>query len=332
MQLSSLQGQDRVLSYLEAMINRDRLHHALLFVGQDGIGKRTAAKALANRLVCGSSPGLDACGRCGHCVRFREGTHADYLVVERATKSDGSLEKMIKVEQIRNIQRSLALKSFEGGKRVVAIFDADRMNSSTANALLKTLEEPPDGVSFILTSNSLSSLLPTIISRCQMIRFAPLSAESLTKIGHAQEEIGELDLVSAIAQANGSASRLLRLLSPEVDAFRLECRQRIESLSAHGTAADVLEFAEKDASDKQRVVPYLVLDLLQHWYRAALVSRYSPDSNEELVTRTTAPQHQVMNFLGLIDQIREELNTNQRNTRIAMEEVWFEVARLEMNS
>lgn len=332
MHLSSLKGQDRVLSYLGAMINRDRLHHALLFVGQDGVGKRTAAKALANRLVCASPKDLDACGQCGHCIRFREGTHADYLVVERGTKSDGSLEKMIKVDQIRNIQRSLSLKSFEGGQRVVVIFDADRMNSSTANALLKTLEEPPESVSFILTSNSLSSLLPTIISRCQMIRFAPLSIESLTKIGNALGEIGEVDRVSAIAQANGSASRLHRLLNPEVDAFRLECRERIGSLSAHGSAADVLEFAEKDASDKQRVVPYLVLDFLQHWYRSALVSRYSLESKEDLVTRTTAPQHQLMNFLGLIDRIREELNTNQRNTRIAMEEVWFEVARLEMNS
>ena len=332
MHLSSLKGQDRVLSYLEAMINRDRLHHALLFVGQDGIGKRTAAKALAQRLVCASPNGLDACGQCGHCIRFGEGTYADYFVVERATKSDGSLEKMIKVDQIRNIQRALSLKSFEGGKRVVAIFDADRMNSSTANALLKTLEEPPEAVSFMLTSNSLSSLLPTIISRCQMIRFAPLSTDSLTKIGNALGEMGDVDMVSAIAQANGSASRLLRLLNPEVDAFRLECRARIKSLSAPGSAADVLEFAEKDASDKQRVIPYLVLDLLQHWYRAALVSRYSLESNLELVSRTTAPQDQVINFLGLIDRIREELNTNQRNTRIAMEEVWFEVARLEMNS
>ena len=329
MRLSEVQGQSQVLSYLENVLRNERLHHGLLFAGQDGVGKRTTAQRLANRLLCSQPNGLDACGTCGHCIRFHEGTHADYLVVQRAQKSDGSLEKVIKVDQVRNMQRMLSLKSFEGGVRVILILDADSMNSSTANALLKTLEEPPQGAFFILTSNATSALLPTVVSRCQLVRFAPLSTEALSHIASGFSVDNAGDLSSAIKRSNGSASRLVTMLDPDVLSLYEECARRIERLGKDGTAIDALEFAEKDAGDKQKRAPYLVIDILQNRYRDVLVQQHA-DVGESMTPVAILKIHQeLVEFLSRLDRIRSELNSNQRNMRIAMEEIWFGVAQLE---
>lgn len=329
MLLSQVRGQERVLTYLENMLGNDRLHHGLLFAGQDGVGKQTTAKAFANRLLCSQPAGLDACGRCGHCIRFGEGTHADYVVIERLQKSDGTVEKMIKVDQVRALQRTLSLKSFEGGTRVILILDADRMNTSTANALLKTLEEPPEDSVFILTSNATTALLPTIISRCQLVRFAPLTESALLDIVSERTLDPSIDLSGVISQANGSASRLNTLINVDIQDFRKECLVRIEQLARSGSDIDVLDFAEKDAADKKRQAPYLVLDLLQHRYRNALIKPHRDNAITSGDSNTRAPQAQILSFLNDIDRIRSELNSNQRNPRIAMEEVWFGVAQLE---
>ena len=332
MQLSQVRGQERVLTYLENILGNDRLHHGLLFAGQDGVGKQTVAKAFANRLLCRQAVGLDACGNCGHCIRLSEGTHADYLLIERAYKSDGTQEKMIKVDQVRTLQRTLSLKSFEGGTRVILILDADRMNASTANALLKTLEEPPENSFFILTSNATSALLPTIISRCQLIRFSPLDTTALAEIASNMSVDPALDLAAVVHEANGSASRLVTMLDADIQDFRAQCMERIKHLGNLGTSVDVLDYAEKDAADKQRRTPYLVIDLLQHWYRNVLIEDYTVGSPARTVSRTKAPQSHILSFLGDLDRIRAELDTNQRNIRIAMEEVWFGVAYLEKRS
>ena len=323
MRLSNVRGQDRVLSYLENVLSRSRVHHGLLFAGQDGVGKRTVAQGLAKRLLCSQPSGLDACGQCGNCLRFKEGTHADYLVVQRHQKADGTFDKMIKVDQIRSMQRTLSLKSFVGGVRVIFILDADTMNASTANALLKTLEEPPEDSFFILTSNATNALLPTIVSRCQLVRFSPLSADALTAIFRlAIPDSGPLD-EAIIAQANGSASRFAMLNDTNVQSLYAECDKRIERLADSGNAIDVLEFAEKDASDKQKKAPHLFIDLLQQRSRDVLVHQMgtdgiSPISSEDILV-----------FLNRLDRIRSELFSTQRNARIAMEEVWFGVAHLE---
>ena len=335
MNFSDIYGQHRAIEQITTALSSSRIHHALLFTGPDGIGKRTLATVVAQRLLCAEASDNGPCNACGSCVRFVEKTHADFLVLGLELKSDGTLEKMIKVDQIRGLQKKLALKPFEGGGRVVLITDAERMNPSTANALLKTLEEPPADTVFLLTSNTPSSLLPTVVSRCQSLRLAPLSSAALRRI--ALRHVAQpTELVEhAIESAEGSISRLLRFLDEDAAAVRTRCFERIEALRTGAGAGAVIQYAEQDAADKKRSVSGLVLDVLQSWYRRALVSRYVSDTSTNtlgLAHNKTLRSDDIMALLGLIDRVRQGISSNQRNVRLAMEEVWFFVEAMENKS
>jgi DNA polymerase-3 subunit delta' len=163
----------------------ERLPHALLFVGPAGLGKRALAEALAARLLC-DAPRADghACGHCEPCLWRISGNHPDLqrVVPEAealvASEADGAAEAggkaastQIRLDQIRELQAALSVTGHHGTRRVVLLDPAEAMNGVTANALLKLLEEPPEGCVFVLVSSSPRTLLPTIRSRCQQWHF-----------------------------------------------------------------------------------------------------------------------------------------------------------------
>ena len=328
MNFAEIYGQDRAIDQLKTAFGSGRMHHAILCSGPDGVGKRSVAWVLANLLLCQAPVNADPCLVCGACRRFAEETHADFITVGLLHKSDGSTEKMIKVDQIRALQKKLALKSYEGGRRIILIMDADRMNPSTANALLKTLEEPPSDTVFLLTSNAPSSLLPTVVSRCQSLRFSPLSNEVLTKI--ATLKLGhELSHIEPILDmADGSISRLIHLLDDDMRSLYDRCKTRILALRDGAGAPAVIEYAEQDAADKKRVVPQRVLELLQRWYRKSLMSRHGSVGEAEHLNSRLDPKA-ILETLAVIDTNRTGIRSNQRNARLAMEEVWFHVEAME---
>ncbi len=191
MPFSEIIAQDRALSPLRSALRRGALHHAYLFGGPAGVGKSRAARLLAQAANCDGGVGGpggfrdDPCGACGPCRKIRKNIHPDVLVVaeERAMAKAGTWEpkggrspsKDIVVDQVRDVvDRRLALKRFEGRRRFVIVDPADAMNPQAQNALLKTLEEPPDDTTLVLVAASPDSLLPTIRSRCLRVSFAPL--------------------------------------------------------------------------------------------------------------------------------------------------------------
>ncbi|MFT4171015.1 MAG: DNA polymerase III subunit delta' [Rhodocyclaceae bacterium] len=167
----------------------ERLHHALLLIGPHGSGKRRFAELLAQRLLC-TSPLADgfACGQCPACRWFADGNHPDMhrMVPESAEEDDGEGESegkkekkksnQIRIEQVRDMQGLLEIGGHQGGRRVVLIDPAEAMNVPTANALLKSLEEPPIDAVFLLVCHAPGQLLPTIRSRCQAWVFPKPSA------------------------------------------------------------------------------------------------------------------------------------------------------------
>jgi DNA polymerase-3 subunit delta' len=159
---------------------RARLPHALLIRGREGVGQFELAMAFAQFLLC-EQPAADgqACGRCAACIWFGQGNHPDFRLLQPESM-DGDEEgetiadlkkksDQIRIEQVRDLQRFLAVGTHRGGLRVVVLHPADAMNVSTQNAVLKSLEEPPPDTLFMVVTSSPHRLLPTIRSRCQDI-------------------------------------------------------------------------------------------------------------------------------------------------------------------
>lgn len=174
--------QTKALERLAAMLRSGRFPNALMFLGADGLGQDRAALCFAMAANCkepGSRLGLNRlgglfgdhspCGRCPSCRKILSGNHQDFLSIRR----DGAF---VKIAAVRGLVSSLSMRLGEGRQRFAVIHDAARMNKESANALLKNLEEPPARTTFILIAAQTADLLPTLVSRCQPVRFLPVSS------------------------------------------------------------------------------------------------------------------------------------------------------------
>ncbi len=181
--MTGLLGHDQQLAALRSKISDGKLHHALLLAGPRGVGKATFARVAAAMIVDpdGNQSGLT-----------KAGTHPDILTITRPNKDaeeqlaaidpDGEKKRSINVKQIRKLLSMLANKPALSSKRAVIVDSADEFEVGASNALLKSLEEPPDGCHFLLVTHSSDRLLPTIRSRCQMLRFEPLDSEKMRTV------------------------------------------------------------------------------------------------------------------------------------------------------
>ncbi|MFR2950538.1 MAG: ATP-binding protein [Collinsella intestinalis] len=167
--LAKLDTQPRVRDFLARAVTSGRASHAYLFLGSPGSGKLDAAWALAQALLCGEDGVSGACASCDDCGRVARRTHPDvhYFAPESAT---GYL-----IAQTRELLEDVALAPIRARGKVYIVDRAEQLRANTANALLKTLEEPPAGVTFILLGSSADVMLPTIVSRCQCVPFRPLA-------------------------------------------------------------------------------------------------------------------------------------------------------------
>ncbi|HET9131193.1 MAG TPA: DNA polymerase III subunit delta' [Terriglobia bacterium] len=189
MAFDSFIGNRKNIERLQVKLRQGRFPHGLLFSGPEGIGKRTCALMVAKALNCANAADGEFCGACSQCHKIDAGTHPD--VIHIGLEEEAS---EIKIAQVREATRMLDFRPLEGRSKVFIIDPANLLNISSANALLKALEEPPDNSYFILITNNLHALLPTIRSRCQSYAFTPLSLDELRKYGTLQGSIDELTL------------------------------------------------------------------------------------------------------------------------------------------
>ncbi|KAF1297078.1 DNA polymerase III subunit delta' [Enterococcus sp. JM4C] len=165
-------NQPIVFTQLQKSFEHGRLAHAYLFEGESGTGKHEASIWLAKHLFCSNLQNNQPCNQCNNCQRIERSEHLDVQSIEPEGQT-------IKVDQIRKLQSEFSRSGFETKQKVFIIKDADKMNSSAANSLLKFLEEPVGQFLAILETDSVGRILPTIQSRCQILHFQPLSKELL---------------------------------------------------------------------------------------------------------------------------------------------------------
>ena len=215
MSFADVIGHNQPKKLMQAAISSNRLAHAYLFYGEDRIGKRLLAIRVAQALLCDvvSDP-ADGCGTCRSCVQIESRTHPDFSVIHPDPEQT---TPQIKIEQIRDLEQQIIYRPLIGDRKICVIDDADRMTIGAANALLKTLEEPPDHSLFLVVSSRAFALPATIRSRCQTLRFA---APAQTQIEAALILRRNLPPADARFLAILSEGRIGEALDSDVDAMK----------------------------------------------------------------------------------------------------------------
>jgi DNA polymerase-3 subunit delta' len=318
MPFSRIIGQDRIIAILRRSLAAERISHAYLFHGMDGCGLKETALALVEAVFCN---GVEGCGDCSSCRKVAAERHPDLHIVS----PDGAF---IKIDQIRDLQRELSYRPFEARKKACIIEDAERMNPAAANAFLKTLEEPPGDALLILLTLHPDGLLPTILSRCQQLRFPPLATDAIA--AHLRESgVEEEEARIAAALAGGSLEQAREALTGDSLQARKALLERVTGLSVRDIIP-LFAAAEELARDKESALA--MVDILRlFWRDVLLLHAESPGiANNDLhnLLRETAdrnPPERVLEKLDRISRVRQALTRNV-NPRLSAEVLFMELA------
>lgn len=211
-----VRGHDALIESFRTAFTRGRFGQAYLLLGPEGVGKRLFALELAKAMLCEKPPApLTACGHCPACAQVEAGTHPDVFRV-RTPKDKHELP----VEEIRVFCAQMAMKPTRGSRKVGIVEDADDFNQESANAFLKTLEEPPPGSVLLLRATSIDRQLPTILSRSQIVRFSPLKPDDLRAILIQNGVDDPTKLERLVKLSGGSAGQALALNDDEFWSLR----------------------------------------------------------------------------------------------------------------
>jgi DNA polymerase-3 subunit delta' len=335
----SLTGNDRVKDVLRRMLSSGRLPGALLFVGEEGIGKKLFALEVARALNCRTPINGEGCGSCPVCRRIHHLNYPtssdrdDWIPMIWTNHPDVGMvvapRRVLRVEQMRQIESEANFRPLEGKARVFIIDEAEKLNDASANALLKVLEEPPSTSHLILITSRPAMLLPTILSRCQTIRFSPLTPAEIESYLTSQEKA---DVSSAGLRARAAAGSISRALSGDLDRFTSQRKAMLvvlDALVVSNNLAQLLRSAEQlnEAQYKDEFEERLdVLEtLIRDAWMLSLGSKREQLVNEdlykdlELLSRKIDPAKAAAWILE-IEDMREQLlvNINRKSATDAL--------------
>jgi DNA polymerase-3 subunit delta' len=326
LRFANLLGHEKPKTLLFEAVANNKMGHAYLFRGPDGVGKKRTALTLAAYINCKHPVEHDGCGSCSSCRKYFSGNHPDLIVIE----PDGAA---IKIGQIRELIRQLSFPPLEAKMRVIILEDIHTMRREASNSLLKTLEEPAPNNLLIMTADLSGKILPTILSRCQLVSFGPLAPEDIAQILLQEDGIDESLAFTLAAVAEGSLGRakllwqdnMLTLRQEVVEELLLGPKDQVE------TVGSVLLLSEKVAALKENIYEFLAL--LRLWYRdLVLVAAGAPESsivNKDLAFSVpTATQNwnliQLHERLRRLDLAEKQLLRNCSRT-LVLETLFFDL-------
>lgn len=320
MSWNAIVGQPLALRLLRQAVATDKVAHAYLFVGPEGVGKRTVALELAKTLNCLASPVGGACDTCASCRKIAAVpvTHPDVRVVA----PEG---RFIKTDQIRELQEEMYARPSEGRRRVAIIDGADKMNPEAGNRILKLLEEPPAYAVLIVLASNLSGVLPTLISRCQVVNFPPLSSEDVAAALRSQAGLDAQQAHVFATLSGGSIGRAAALAQDAGVAARRD--QSCDLLRQLTNLDDLALLGQAELLEKEKEHLDDWLELLTAWVRDGLVFAQTGstqlvinadrlDAVKSLAIQTGAAG--LMDMLAAITDVRSSLQRNA-NTRLALD-------------
>jgi len=316
MSFSNLVGQDTLRHTLNRLLSADRLSHAVLLSGPAGSGKKSWGEALAAALLCDGPLQGEACGECISCRQFISGNHPEYFVIEPQGRS-------IKIEQVRALRGGFHLL---GGRKVCLIKQAEAMTAEASSSLLKILEEPPEGLHFILLAEQPRLLFETILSRCQRYHLEPLGQAQVRELLLENKSLDAEKAAMLARLSRGIPGRAFELAEDEeFDRRREEAENlAVNLLSGEDSAYHLLSKAESLA---ERDDLLSLLDLLCYSFRDGLVKNLS--RNERLLIDPARLSLQVgaasvkgfEDIIRLINRTIYELTATNVNRRLLLEKM-----------
>ena len=327
MPFSDITGHERTIGLVQAALRNNRLAHAYLFHGQVGIGKCLTAVRVAQALNCEQPPASDnqdSCGTCRSCRQIAARTHPDYTVIE---PDQEAATPQIKIEQIRAIEQQFIYRPLVGERKICLIDDADRMTIGAANALLKTLEEPPGHSLFILVSGRPHALPITIRSRCQSLRFTPPARTQIEAAVILKREIPPDDARLLAVLADGRIGEALTMNVADVRTRQQEYWAIVQPASLRSSTT-ILSTAESLAKADQGEE---LFGWLTRWIRDLVLVSVGGDQDQVLHLEHLhdlqhyAHQADVDMLLSLLREIErlEQQATRHLNMQMALEAILF---------
>ena len=303
MPFSHIIGQPKALNLLHRALAGHRLAHGYLFTGPEGVGKRSTARALAAKLLCHDKGDGPSCGFCPGCRKVAAGSHPDFIQL----RPEGA---GIKINQIRELKKALQFPPFEQGMRVVIIEETQTMGREAANSLLKLLEEPPPDNLLLLAASDAEPLLDTIISRCQVIPFVPLTEEQTAQVIRKTQPHLSSDEVRTMAKLTGGCpGRTDALHNSEVLGLHQECLSILKEHMGQAEAVEqALDLAQRLAELKDEL--HLFLDLLALHFKEIMTSILCNREHHVLAAREGWNLPQLSAMVSAVEAARSDLAKN----------------------
>lgn len=333
---SQILGQKKAIDFLKRVIGGDRIPHAYLFTGINGVGKSTTALALARAVNCTSNTSDEGCGICVTCRQLTSGNFPDIISIA----PDG---QNIKIEQIRELNRNLNYKPVSGRYRITIIDRVEMMTEEAANSFLKTLEEPPPGNIIVLKVVDPHDLLPTIVSRCQRVPFHPLNRDMIKKYLVEQHNQDDNTAWLAVGLADGSLGKAIEICEEGFFDGRRALIELLLSLKEmnRGQMVELIieygkKYSKKAQEDQSDLDLYGVTGIWKTCLRDILLARVMGNNDlmenrdySERFERVAAgyDADKLIESFFLVDGYQKDLSKNP-NTGLLMEKMLLELKML----